>query len=137
MITLQSDIESREYEFAEAKEKLSNAQFSLGGNWEYDRGSFDRALDDSHKVWLRLPFVATVGSIDSERADNNATIRIGQPYVLRHLYQEGNDQEASVRVVGSLFDQFQSPTDPDANIDPKWIDKAKDVLAEAERELLS
>ncbi|GMK38702.1 hypothetical protein PCCS19_17560 [Paenibacillus sp. CCS19] len=137
MITLHSDIEKREYEFAEAKEKLSSAQFTLGGNWEYDRGSFDRALDEEHKVWIRLPFVATAGSIDSERADNNATIRIGQPYVLKHLYKEGNDEEASVRVVGSLFDQFQSPTDPDAHIEAKWVDKAKLALAEAERQLLT
>lgn len=137
MITLQSDIEDREYEFAEAREKLSSVRFTLGGNWEYNSGSFDRSLDDSHKVWIRLPFVATVGSIDSENADNNATIRIGQPFVLKHLYKEGNDAEASVRVVGSLFDQFQAPTDPDAHVEAQWVDKAKHALAEAERQLLS
>jgi hypothetical protein len=137
MITLHSDIEATEYKFADAQEKLGRVQFTLGGNWEYDRGFFDRNLDEEHKVWIRLPFIATAGSIDSERADSNTTICIGQPCVLKHLYKEGNDDEASVRVVGSLFDQFQSPTDPDAHIEAKWIDKAKRALAEAESQLLS
>ncbi|WP_127532337.1 YugN family protein [Paenibacillus kobensis] len=136
MIPLPSDIEFTECEFAEAREKLEQEQFALGGNWDYDRGTFDRFLDDARKVWLRLPFEVVTGSIDVDRADNNASIKFGTPFVLKHLYNEGNDAEASVRLVGSVFDQFQSPIDPDAKVESVWIDKAKQALAAAERQLL-
>ncbi|WP_127570310.1 YugN family protein [Paenibacillus xylaniclasticus] len=137
MIALRSDIEFTECEFAEAKEKLEREQFTLGGNWDYDRGTFDRYLDDERKVWLRLPFEVITGSIDVDRADNNASIKFGTPFVLKHLYQEGNDEEATVRLAGSVFDQFQSPADPDARVEAVWIDKAKHALAAAEHVLLA
>ncbi|CAM4305325.1 hypothetical protein FHS16_000655 [Paenibacillus endophyticus] len=133
MIPISSVLESREQHFLQTKELLESRQFTLGGNWEYDGGSFDRSLDESHKVWLRIPFEVVAGHIDSGEADNEATIKMGTPYVLKHLYREGNDPEASVRVVGALFDQFQAPTDPDAHIEPKWIDQAKAALDEVER----
>jgi len=137
MLPLRSDIELTECEFAEAREKLEQEQFALGGNWDYDRGSFDCYLDDARKVWLRLPFEVVTGSIDVDRADNNASIRFGTPFILKHLYKEGNDEEASVRLVGSLFDQFQSPVDPDARVEAFWVEKARQALAAAERQLLA
>lgn len=112
---------------------MSKDQFALGGNWDYTNGSFDRALDNENKVWLRLPFQVTNGGVVDVTADTNAIITLGTPYVLRHEYQEGNDPEASARVVGALFDQFQAPSNPDAHIEPRWIDKAKQVLAEVEK----
>ena len=133
MIPISSVLESREQHFIETKELLETRQFTLGGNWEYDGGSFDRSLDEEHKVWLRIPFEVVAGNIDSVDTDNEATIKMGTPYVLRHLYREGNDPEASVRVAGALFDQFQSPSNPDAEVEPQWIERAKEALHEAEQ----
>lgn len=132
MIPISSVLESREQHFIETKELLEKQQFTLGGNWEYDGGSFDRSLDEDHKVWLRIPFEVVVGNIDSVEEDNDATIKLGTPYVLKHLYREGNDPEASVRVVGALFDQFQSPSNPDADVETHWIDRAKQTIHEVE-----
>lgn len=136
MIPISSVLQAREQHFAETKEAMEKQQFTLGGNWDYEGGSFDRYLDEAHKVWLRIPFEVTNGNIDSEVADNNAIIKLGTPYVLKHLYKEGNDEEASVRVMGAMFDQFQSPTDPDASIEPEWIDRAKQLLNEVEQVII-
>ncbi|MFD1956133.1 YugN family protein [Paenibacillus thailandensis] len=131
MVPISSAIEGSVREFAEAKERLHNYRFSLGGGWEYNEGTFDRELDDNHKVWLRIPFAVVRGNIDPE-GDSNATIRFGQPFVLKHLYNEGNDPEGSVRLFGAMFDQFQAPVNPDAKVEQAWLDKARSVLSEVE-----
>ncbi|WP_029192144.1 YugN family protein [Paenibacillus harenae] len=136
MIPISSVIESREQHFLEVKDILEQHQFALGGNWDYDRGSFDKPLDESHKVWLRIPFEVITGHIDNDDTDNEALIRMGKPYVLKHEYREGNDPEASVRVFGATFDQFQSPSNPDAHIDPSWVNRAKDAVHEVERMII-
>ncbi|WP_042165199.1 YugN family protein [Paenibacillus gorillae] len=133
MMPLSSTLESYQNRYTEVRSQLEEQQFSLGGNWDYTSGSFDRALDDANKVWLRLPFQVISGSIDDSSQDTDAVIRLGTPYVLKHLYNEGNDPEAKAHLVGALFDQFQTPVDPDANIEPKWLDQAKEALSEAER----
>ncbi|MBD2872114.1 YugN family protein [Paenibacillus arenilitoris] len=136
MIPISSVLESREQHFLDTKELLEQRQFALGGNWDYNRGSFDKPLDEAHKVWLRIPFEVIVGNIDNDDTDNDAIIRLGKPYVLKHLYEEGNDPEASMRVFGAMFDQFQSPSDPDAHVEPSWVNRAKDALHEVERLLV-
>jgi len=133
MIPLSSNLESRQQAFTGTRDELEQHQFSLGGNWDYTNGSFDRSLDEENKVWLRLPFEVINGNVVDVNADTNAIIRMGTPYVLKHLYKEGNDSEASARVVGALFDQFQAPTDPDAEVEPKWVDRAKEIVAEVEQ----
>lgn len=135
MIPISSSIEGKEKKFTEMQVRLAEYQFALGGNWDYDAGSFDRALDAENKVWLRLPFQVTDGNIDSELSENNAQIRFGKPYVLKHVYNEGNDPEASVRLFGALFDQFQSPVDPDAEIEPRWMDRANEMVRIIESEI--
>ena len=135
MIPIHSALEGKEKKFTEMQARLEEHRFSLSGNWDYDRGSFDRALDETNKVWLRLPFQVTDGNIDSELSENNAQIRFGEPYVLKHLYNEGNDPEASVRLFGALFDQFQTPVNPDADIEAKWVERARDVIRAVERDV--
>ncbi len=133
MIPISSVLEAREHHFLDTLHALESQRFALGGNWDYDRGSFDRPLDEERKVWLRIPFEVTIGHIDVESADTDARIKLGTPYVLRHEYREGNDPEASFRVMGALFDQFQSPSDPDAEVEPHFVELAKEALQEAER----
>jgi hypothetical protein len=137
MIPISSVLEAREHHFLDTLHLLETQRFTLGGNWDYDRGFFDRPLDEEQKVWLRIPFEATIGHIDVEAADTDARIRLGTPYVLRHEYREGNDPEASVRVMGALFDQFQAPSNPDAEVDPHFRELAEQALREAERLLTS
>jgi len=72
------------------------------------------------------------GNIDSELSENNAQIQFGQPFVLKHLYNEGNDPEASVRVVGAMFDQFQAPVNPDADVEPRWVERGQSIMREVE-----
>lgn len=136
MIPIASKLESQAGKFTELREILEGYQFALGGNWEYDKGSFDHALENEHKVWLRIPFEVIDGNLDSERSENNAQIKLGTPYVLKHLYNEGNDPEASVRVVGALFDQFQAPVDPDADVEQHWVEQAGRLLQEVEQKVL-
>src|SRR4051812_26840726 len=104
MIPISSVLQSQDLMYLETKSLMETQQFTLGGNWEYENGSFDRALDDENKVWLRIPFEVFNRHIDSETADDNTMIRLGTPYVLKHLYNEGNDPTASVRVMGAMFD---------------------------------
>lgn len=132
MIPISSELEGQEKKFTEMHALLAEHRFALGGSWDYHSGSFDRPLDEKHEVWLRIPFQVTDGNIDSEMSENNARIRFGTPYLLRHLYREGNDPEASLRVFGALFDQFQSPADPDAEMDSRWIDEGKSLLSRIE-----
>ncbi|WP_308638595.1 YugN family protein [Paenibacillus silvisoli] len=136
MIPLESKLESSEKEFTEVKSMLEEHEFALGGNWDYAHGYFDRFLDDEHKVWLRMPFDVINGNIDSDTQDLDAKIRMGQPFVLKHIYNEGLDKEAHPRTFGSLVDQFQEPLDKDAEVDGKWVSKAKQVLGEVEERLL-
>lgn len=132
MIAISSAVTGTNNKFTEMQVLLADHQFALGGNWDYEGGSFDRALDEEHKIWLRIPFQVTDGTIDSELSENNAQIRFGEPYVLKHIYNEGNDPEASARVMGALFDQFQSPVDPDAEVEPKWEAQAKELMRKVE-----
>ncbi|SDX21806.1 YugN family protein [Paenibacillus sp. CF384] len=136
MIPLEFKLESSEKEFTEVRSMLEEHEFSLGGNWDYEHGYFDRYLDEAHKVWLRMPFDVINGNIDSDTQDLDAKIRMGQPFVLKHLYNEGLDKHAQPRALGSLIDQFQEPIDPDAEVESKWVTKAKEVLGEVEQRLL-
>ncbi|ASS66621.1 MULTISPECIES: YugN family protein [unclassified Paenibacillus] len=135
MIEIASPLESTEHDFVQIKRVLDKQGFVLGGNWDYGNGSFDLNLDEKNKVWLRLPFDVLRGNVDDQTEDNDASIKLTTPYVLRHLYREGNDPEAKMRTVGALFDQFQAPVDPDADVAPEWVEKAKQVLDDAEAQL--
>ncbi|TVX98352.1 YugN family protein [Cohnella terricola] len=132
MRVLSSSLTSQIHDYGVSRELLSNRGFVLGGNWEYDRGSFDCALDDDHKVWLRLPFVVTAGKLDGEAEPMDTEIKFGEPYVLKHLYQEGLDEEAQASTLGGLLNQFSDPVDPDDGIESAWIERAKRKLNEIE-----
>lgn len=132
MHSLSSTLTSQVTDYLESKEALVGHGFSLGGNWDYDHGSFDCSLDEANKVWLRLPFNVTVGNLDGEAPQSDTQIQFGEPYVLKHVYNEGSDREAQPRALGSLVDQFSDPVDPDDQIESHWIDRAKIKLNEVE-----
>jgi hypothetical protein len=128
MFAIPSSLTSQVKNYVSASNDLAEYGFDLGGNWEYDHGSFDCVLDEANKVWLRLPFDVTIGHLDNEKQESNAKIQFGQPYVLKHVYNEGLDQEAQPRAIGALMDQFSDPIDPDDDIESHWIDKARQKL---------
>ncbi|GIP38738.1 hypothetical protein J31TS4_20180 [Paenibacillus sp. J31TS4] len=132
MIPLQSRLENREEAYINLSKSLAGYSFGLGGNWDYDRGSFDRHLDEEQKVWLRIPFIVTHGTFDGDTPESDAVIQLGTPYVLKHLYKQDLDQEANANVVGALVNQFQEPEDKDAEIEPHWVEQAEDVLRQVE-----
>lgn len=132
MITLESTLENKVLDFIHAKNKLEELEFTLGGNWDYDSGCFDKALDERNTVWLRIPFQTTLGELDSEVRDAEVRIKMGTPFVLKHLYREGSDPSADMRLIGAFTDQFQSPADPDAAVEPHWTEEARTVLRKAE-----
>jgi hypothetical protein len=136
LIPLKSHLEGQELALTEVQEALEGSGYTLGGNWDYDHGCFDYALDHEKKVWLRLPFEVTIGKLDSERDAQDTLIRFGSPYVLKHLYNDGLDPEADTMTYRGLIDQFQSPVDKDADLEPRWIDQAKTEVSKAEKLLL-
>jgi len=137
MIPINSKLESCEQSFADVQQVL-DTHFLLGGNWDYDHGSFDCALDEENKVWLRLPFTVVTGTLEGDtiaEQDHLTTIRFGQPFVLKHVYNEGLDPEAAMRTAGAMLDQFQPPLDPDAEIEHHWVEKASEMLTAVEQRL--
>ncbi|GCL70734.1 hypothetical protein PN4B1_06360 [Paenibacillus naphthalenovorans] len=133
MIPLDSSLLNREENFDQVRQYLHEHEFVLGGNWDYEHGSFDRYLDEGRKVWLRIPFQVTHGVLDGDADSTDAVVQIGTPFVLKHVYNEGLDEEAQVRVSGALIDQFQEPLDNDAPVEDKWVAQAKSLLKEVEQ----
>lgn len=133
MIRLESTLENIEGSFLDIDSYLCQHEFSLAGNWDYKHGYLDKRLDQERMVWLRIPFHVTKGALDGECGGCRATVKLGQPFVFRHVYNTGLDKHATPKLMGALFDQFQAPLDPDASIDPEWVDHAKDVLKQVEQ----
>lgn len=136
METLKTSLEHKEEAFDQVNHYLRQYEFSLGGNWEYTHGSFDRHLDEARKVWLRIPFQVTKGALDGNSDETDAMIQIGVPFVLKHLYNEGLDQEAHIGASGGMMNQFQDPVDKDAPVEAEWVSKAQQLLKEVEQNWL-
>jgi hypothetical protein len=133
LIAIVSELENQVEGFVSLNDFFNRFQFTLGGNWDYDHGYFDRNLDEANKVWLRIPFEVTSGTLDGISDESDAVVKLGTPFVLKHLYNEGLDPEAVPNVYGSLINQFQEPIDKDADIETYWIDQAKRILQEIEQ----
>ncbi|GIQ70717.1 hypothetical protein DUZ99_06880 [Xylanibacillus composti] len=136
MIPLDSRLTGCTMSYEEASRALKKEQFVLGGNWDYDHGSFDRALDGVQKVWLRLPFSVTSGELAGDREEQRTEIRFDQPFLLNHEYREGLDPEADFMTYKGLVNQFQDPVDPDGELEPEWIEVGRHALKRVEALLL-
>lgn len=139
MIPLESRLTNLEMTYPDAKERIDRCGFVLGGNWDYEHGCFDRSLDGENKVWLRVPFEVTGGSLNGESAEANVRtlVQFGTPFILHHQYEEGVDQEGTSGVMRSLVDQFQAPSNPDAPVDDHWISIGMKQLQELESAMMS
>lgn len=135
MIAILSKLEDHVEGFVNLNNFFEELEFTLGGNWDYEHGYFDRFLDEAHMVWLRIPFQVTSGTMDGDCEDSDAIIKLGTPFVLKHIYNDGLDPEAVPNVYGGLINQFQEPIDKDADVEAHWVEQAKDILQVVERNI--
>lgn len=122
-----------ETDYGELKEALEPNGFALGGNWAYEGGSFDRSLDGERRtLWLRIPFEVVHGRLDPDAPQPGTRVRVGVPYVLKHLYREGDDPGARYATFGAVINQFQTPEDPDASVSEAEVNEARRLLRQVE-----
>lgn len=134
MQAISSSLEGKQGTYGDLIDQLEPLGFNLA-NWEYDGGYFDRQLDDTGMVFLRLPIAVREGELDNR----DARIEFGRPFVLKHVYQTSNDPDigyAASQVLSPLMNQFQEPVDKDASIESQWIAKAEEVLRSVELEVI-
>ncbi len=117
MIQLQTDLEGKTAYFGDLQDRIASLGYSIGGNWDYDKGSFDHVLckEEGETIYLRIPFVVTHGMLD----DHEAHIRFETPYLIKHVVNVGLDKDENSLLTTTGFDQFQSPVDEDGNISDK------------------
>lgn len=116
--------------FGDLRETFDRFQFHLGGNWDYDHGSFDRILaeDGEATVYVRVPFQVTEGELD----DPAAKVVFGTPYVIKHVAQADTTLNEEGLDSG-LLNQFQKPADPDAPLDERWVEEGRRAVEEVAR----
>lgn len=127
MIPIESSITGKQYKLQYLEEKLKPKGYVIGGNWEYDRGSFDYKMNDEGQyLYLRVPFVAVKGALD----ERGTEVELQQPFLLAHQYESGIDE--TVEHAGML-NQFQTPTDKDASFPEEWVEKGVQLVRELEQ----
>jgi hypothetical protein len=133
MIEIPSRLEGQTFRLFKLEKELKPLGYTIGGNWDYDHGSFDYKIDDEVGYqFLRVPFEAVDGQLDSP----GTTVKLGRPYLLSHKYQIGLDDHADVGNLGAFFNQFSEPQDPDAQFPEKYIEVGKALVKELEATLL-
>ncbi|MBO1623647.1 YugN-like family protein [Bacillus arachidis] len=134
MIPIQSNLEGHTYALFKLEETLKPLGYSIGGNWDYDKGCFDYKIDEEEGYqFLRVPFTATEGELDVP----GVVVRLDTPYLLSHVYQDELDDQVNTLAAGvSGVDQFAEPQDADGNIKRKYIDIGKALVKELEKHLI-
>ncbi|RNB92373.1 hypothetical protein EDM56_01355 [Brevibacillus fluminis] len=134
MRKIPSSLTGKQGMFDTLREVLREDQFTLS-NWEYEYGYFDKQLDMKAMVFLRLPIDTVSGELD----DPAAVVQFGQPFVLKHVYQTGNDPDigyASGPAIAASFNQFQEPQDKDAQVEDDYVEMAKQIVRRLEQKLV-
>ncbi|MBG9803077.1 YugN family protein [Brevibacillus laterosporus] len=132
MKQIASQIEGKQAIYGDLMETLGKEGFTLS-NWEYRSGFLDRKLDDKGMVFLRLPVQVVSGELDQP----HAVLRFEQPFVLKHIYQTGSDDDIDYAVVSSMFNQFQEPINKDADIESIYITQAEELLRRLEQTIFA
>ena len=134
LIPIQSDLEGHTYALVKLEETLKPLGYSIGGNWDYDKGCFDYKIDEEGGYqFLRLPFTAIDGELDVP----GVIVRLDTPYILSHVYQDELDDQVNTLAGTSGLDQFAEPEDADGNIKQKYIDIGKVLVKELENHLIN
>ncbi|MBD1382565.1 YugN-like family protein [Metabacillus arenae] len=133
MIEIPSKLEGQSFKLYHLETELKPIGYEIGGNWDYDHGYFDYKMDDEVGYqFLRVPFKAVDGQLDSE----NASVKLGRPFLLSHVYQIGVDDNVHVGNGSATLNQFAEPQDKDATFPEKYIDIGKALVKELEAVLL-
>jgi hypothetical protein len=129
MQPIHSSLTGKQGTFGYFRDSLAPDGFTLA-NWDYRKGYLDRQLDDKAMVFLRLPLEVREGELDNP----DALLELGTPFVLKHVYQTGVEENIGYTnpVTSPLMNQFQEPIDKDAPVDQAWIEKAKSIVRELE-----
>ncbi len=134
MIPMNSVLEGKTIELSIMEDKLRQLGYSYGGGWEYDHGYFDYKIDDEDGyLFLRVPIKAVKKELDAD----GAIVEIGQPFMLSHMYQAGVDPEGNIGNISASFNQFQEPTNKDAEIDEEWLKYGERYVKELDAALSS
>ncbi|SEM60760.1 YugN-like family protein [Mesobacillus persicus] len=133
MIELPSKIEGKSATLADLEIKLKPLGYSIGGNWDYDHGSFDYKVSDKDGyLFLRLPFNAVEGQLDAD----GCIVEMQRPFLLAHIYQKGLDDHAHSSNTMATFNQFSEPVDEDGEVPEQYIVVGKSLLEEVEAVIL-
>lgn len=134
MIEIPSALEGKTFRLYKLEAELKPLGYVIGGNWDYDHGSFDYKIDDENGYqFLRVPFEAIDGQLDS----NGSTVKLGRPYLLSHQYEDGLDDEARTGNFSATFNQFAAPENADANVPGKYIAVGQALVKQLEQQLLN
>ncbi|MHB0803080.1 YugN-like family protein [Bacillus thuringiensis] len=135
MIPIQSNLEGRTYALYKLEEVMKPLGYSIGGNWDYDKGCFDYKIDEEDGYqFLRVPFTVVDGELDVP----GVVVRLETPYILSHVYQDELDDNVNTLTAGtSGMDQFAEPKDPDAEVKRKYINVGKVLMRELEKHFLN
>ncbi|MFS0637057.1 YugN-like family protein [Mesobacillus foraminis] len=133
MIEMPSQIEGKEFGLYQLEQKLKPMGYSIGGNWEYDQGYFDyKIADDNGYQYLRLPFEAVDGQLDSK----GCTVKLMRPFLLSHVFEGGLDDHSNISNISAAFNQFQEPDQKDGKVPNHYIEIGKSLIKETESALL-
>lgn len=133
MIEISSELEGKTYSLFDLETKLKPKGYVIGGNWDYDHGSFDFQIDNNEGYqFLRIPFQAVNGSLDQD----GVTVKIQRPFLLSHKYEDDTDDEATIGNFSASFNQFAEPENPDAEFPENYISYGKTLVHEIENMLL-
>ncbi|MCP8969822.1 YugN-like family protein [Ectobacillus ponti] len=135
MIPIHSRMEGHTSQLYKLEQLMKPLGYVIGGNWDYEKGSFDYKLDDENGYqFLRIPFTAVNGELDAR----GAVVRLGTPFLLSHQYQDSLDDHVNTLAAGlTSLDQFSEPKDRDAPVDSKYIDAGEALVRELEDVLLT
>lgn len=134
MIEIPSDLEGKSFDLYKLEQKLKPIGYSIGGNWDYDKGSFDYKIDNEDGYqFLRLPFTAIDGQLD----EKGCTVELGRPFLLSHLYEDGLDDHVNSSVFSGSLNQFSEPIEKDARFPEGQVSIGKSLVKELESLLLN
>lgn len=130
LLQFDSEIVGKHAHFGYLRDRIERYGFTIGGNWDFDSGSFDNKIwkDNVDTIYLRIPFVVTEGELDAY----NTVIKFEKPYIIKHIANIGLDYDEGSLLDTSGFSQFQTPVDKDSPIREKnkWIQLCERLVSE-------
>ncbi len=130
MEQLSFSLEGQAFYLIDLEDRLKPMGFNISNNWEYDHGFFDYKISqDGSYYFLRLPFRTVEGLLDSD----DCVVAFDSPVLLHHKYRGDYDQAAvNINNFNASINQFQTPLEKDAEIEPEMFEKGDEILRKAE-----